>query len=386
LSGGTTSTSVYGDISWWTGTAVFRNAIEARGGEFVGQTDILLPNGLPEFVSSAGGDTLAIDVVPSDTDSLVPGSGRLNVNTGSGFQAIPLAANSGTSFTATFPAAECLSSVDFYLSFQLASGATVTLPETAPGTFFTVLSSDDLVTSFDDPFDFNQFWTVSGNATDGQWQRAIPNNGDRGDPATDAEVDGLGFCFVTDNGNIPDDNTDVDGGSTVLTSPILEAAEGPGEIAFLSYYRWYSNDFGGAPNADVFVVEISNNGGATWTNLETVGPAGPGTGGGWIFVEHRSADTITPTNTMRVRFNASDLGDGSVVEAGVDAVSVRLASCGGEVCLGDFDDSGVVEFADLLSLLSAFGPCTDCPQDLDGSGTVDFTDLLSLLAAFGPCP
>ena len=34
LSGGTTSNSTYGDISWWTGTAVYRSAIESRGGEF----------------------------------------------------------------------------------------------------------------------------------------------------------------------------------------------------------------------------------------------------------------------------------------------------------------------------------------------------------------
>ncbi|QEG20772.1 trypsin-like serine protease [Mariniblastus fucicola] len=36
LSGGTTSTSVYGDISWWTGTAVYRSQIESAGGTFVG--------------------------------------------------------------------------------------------------------------------------------------------------------------------------------------------------------------------------------------------------------------------------------------------------------------------------------------------------------------
>jgi V8-like Glu-specific endopeptidase len=36
LSGGTTSTSRYGDISWWTGTALFRTQIEAAGGVFVG--------------------------------------------------------------------------------------------------------------------------------------------------------------------------------------------------------------------------------------------------------------------------------------------------------------------------------------------------------------
>lgn len=35
LSGGTSPTSQYGDISWWTGTAIFREDIEAVGGEFV---------------------------------------------------------------------------------------------------------------------------------------------------------------------------------------------------------------------------------------------------------------------------------------------------------------------------------------------------------------
>ena len=34
LSGGSTNNSVYGDISWWTGTAVYRSQIEAAGGEF----------------------------------------------------------------------------------------------------------------------------------------------------------------------------------------------------------------------------------------------------------------------------------------------------------------------------------------------------------------
>lgn len=35
LSGGTTSNSVYGDISWWTGVAPFRTQIEAAGGVFI---------------------------------------------------------------------------------------------------------------------------------------------------------------------------------------------------------------------------------------------------------------------------------------------------------------------------------------------------------------
>ena len=35
LSGGTTTNSVYGDISWWTGVAPFRSQIEAAGGVFI---------------------------------------------------------------------------------------------------------------------------------------------------------------------------------------------------------------------------------------------------------------------------------------------------------------------------------------------------------------
>ncbi|MFK8031586.1 MAG: proprotein convertase P-domain-containing protein [Gammaproteobacteria bacterium] len=46
LSGGTTNTSVYGDVSWWTGTALFRAQIEALGGEFLGGAEIVCGNGL----------------------------------------------------------------------------------------------------------------------------------------------------------------------------------------------------------------------------------------------------------------------------------------------------------------------------------------------------
>ena len=37
---------------------------------------------------------------------------------------------------------------------------------------------------------------------------------------------------------------------------------------------------GDGPMQDVFVVQVSDDGGATWVNLETVGPSGPEVNGG----------------------------------------------------------------------------------------------------------
>ena len=48
------------------------------------------------------------------------------------------------------------------------------------------------------------------------------------------------------------------------------------------------------------------------------------------------------------------------------------------------DNDGDVDFEDLITLLSSFGPCgTPCPTDLDGDGAVTFQDVLRLLSVWG---
>jgi hypothetical protein len=55
-----------------------------------------------------------------------------------------------------------------------------------------------------------------------------------------------------------------------------------------------------------------------------------------------------------------------------------------DVCLGDFDNSGLINSGDLLQLLSTFGCSSDCgPTDLDNNGTVNSSDLLTFLSLFG---
>jgi hypothetical protein len=57
----------------------------------------------------------------------------------------------------------------------------------------------------------------------------------------------------------------------------------------------------------------------------------------------------------------------------------------GDTCPADLDDSGAVDFGDILDILEAWGNAGG-PEDLDDSGIVDFGDILVVLEAWGPCP
>jgi hypothetical protein len=63
---------------------------------------------------------------------------------------------------------------------------------------------------------------------------------------------------------------------------------------------------------------------------------------------------------------------GTEVDMGCYEYPCNLAS--------DINGDGSVDFADLLALLAAWGPCRDCPEDLNGDDMVDFDDLLLVLA------
>ncbi len=227
-------------------------------------------------------------------------------------------------FSATLPPSDCFSTVRWYISAQTTSAQTITSPSNAPaGTFDVFVATDsETVVAFD--FEENPGFVVSGDADDGNWDRGIPVNCNRGDPPSD--FDGSGRCWLTDN-STSGCNSDVDGGSAILMTGVLDMGD-EGVEYFVDYARWYSNTFGAEPESDVFVVEISNNNGDSWENLETVGPSGPEIDGGWFFVSHSVNEVLDPTDQMRVRFIAFDSpASGSVIEAAIDTFSVNAIGC-----------------------------------------------------------
>ncbi len=158
------------------------------------------------------------------------------------------------------------------------------------------------------------------NATTGRWAIGNPV-GTAAQPEDDHSVPGT-TCWFTGQGS-PGGSlgaNDVDDGHTTLMTPIFDAS-GISSIE-LTYWRWYSNNTGGSPNADTFVVDVSVDGGANWVNVERVGPGGTQSNGGWFFASFDLAAIVTPSSAMRVRFVASDLGTGSIVEAAIDDVEI----------------------------------------------------------------
>ncbi|MEM1448907.1 MAG: hypothetical protein AAGI22_07325 [Planctomycetota bacterium] len=223
-------------------------------------------------------------------------------------------------FTADLPGYACGDTPQFYVSAQSPACGQVFSPSAGPaGPFDAEVGT--AVASFADDFQTNLGWqTEILGASSGQWQRGVPVNDPNWqyDPASDG--DGSGRCYVTQNQN---GNTDIDGGAVRLTSPVASYASATASVRYL-YYLELTRE-----NAeDALVVEISANGGTSWTQVRRHDDS---TGGGWVADEITPAELasagVTVGSQLRMRFTANDDDTQSIVEAGVDGVLVGEITC-----------------------------------------------------------
>lgn len=180
-------------------------------------------------------------------------------------------------------------------------------------------------------FDFegasDQGWSLStpNNATTGTWERGDPN-GTVAQPEDDHTPSGSN-CWFTGQASpgAGQGTNDVDGGTTTLLSPVFDLSGQSG--VELNFWLWYSNTTGGSPGQDVFLIEGSDDGGSSWTNLATVGPTGATPG--WNEYSLDLTTSLSMTAAVRLRFMASDLDDGSIVEAALDDLTLIAEGSGG---------------------------------------------------------
>ena len=268
--------------------------------------------------------TLTTTAVPTSPPSLHYSA------TGTGFQAISMTPGAPGTWSADIPAAACGDTPAFYYSLDDPSCGAILLPAGAPAAVYTALVGNSITSAFDD-CEAPSGWTAgvtADDATTGIWERVNPE-GTAAAPGDDHSPSGT-QCWVTGQG-APGGSlgaNDVDGGTTTLLTPIFDLSSGSNPL--ISYWRWYSNDTGGSPNADTMTVDISDDGGASWVLLEVVGPTQDASGG-WIEATFNLTDFVNSTSQVQLRFMASDLGTGSIVEAAIDDLWIKDVSCNSSV-------------------------------------------------------
>jgi len=326
----------------------------------------------PALVNPAGGTTVDVTITPGAGQTLNQSSAIMKVTVAGTTTNVPLSPLGGNNYRATFPATACTSNVSYQFQVSNTAGESIT------DSIRSAVSAISVSTALDETFESASTWTggVAGDtATSGQWVRVDPV-ATTAQPEDDHTVAPGVLCWITGNGTVGGaaGAADVDGGTTTLLSPVfnMSTMDEPTVEAWI----WYSNNLGGAPNEDSMPIEISNNGGTSWTLIENYSA----NAGSWVKKSWRVRNYVTPTANVRMRFVARDLGTGSLVEAGLDDFKIIDVDCTASIP-GDLNGDGVVNGADLAILLGAWGGTG--LGDINGDGTVNGSDLALLLGAWG---
>lgn len=190
--------------------------------------------------------------------------------------------------------------------------------------------------AFYDPAESDGPWSLSAagdDATRGHWVRVDPIGTYQDVEPIQPEDDHTAFpgtdCYVTGQGSIGGSigEADVDGGKTTLTTPTFDLTQI--DQPRINYWRWYTNDLGNNPGEDYWVVEISSDGGSSWTDLERT----TASNNSWQEMSFLVSDYVAPSDQVVVRFVASDESPGSLVEAGIDDFLITGAPAA--VAVGD---------------------------------------------------
>ncbi len=171
-----------------------------------------------------------------------------------------------------------------------------------------------------DDFALDLGWQTSASAVRGLWERGEPQgtqtNGTQSNPEVDLTNDFSDKAYVTGNGGGGVGDDDVDGGIVRLTSPSIDISN-MGE-PILRYHYWFFNAGGNSGADDFMTIYVQENGQETPVEEYSANTGtweGPEEFDLRDFVQGDGSD-------IRIVFETGDLGDGHLVEAGVDGFEV----------------------------------------------------------------
>ncbi len=218
-------------------------------------------------------------------------------------------------------------------------------------------------------FDQDPDWTTRG---DWNWGQPAGNGGENGYPDPSSGHTGSFVYGYNLNGDYPNNL-----GFKHLTTDGIDCT-GLSHVR-LAFWRWLGVEH---PDNDQVAVRISPNGSdwtVCWTNETEV------TDSGWVYQEIDVSHIADNRPDFHVRWTMGSTDD-SGTYCGWNLDDVRILGFeAAEPIIGDLNGDGVVDIADLATLLGSYGDTGVNPEDgdLDGDGDVDLNDLAILLGYYG---
>lgn len=357
-----------------TGTEVWGNV--APGGVMID-----FPQGLPETIACSTPTTVLVQVLgvgagiptPNGLDAFISYNGGL-------FQAAPTSNLGGDLYEVTLDGSLSSGSVRYYFSASEVGGGVAFSPEGAPGASHTAAIADSVVSDLQNFENGTAGWTVTNDPTltTGAWELVDPI-GTTAAPENDAGAGTDTHCWVTGQGSIGGTAgaNDIDGGTTTLTSPVINLSGGNAQI---SMEIWHYNLENNPSEFDDLLVQIANDG-TNWVTAITIpgGQISPN----WSTYSFSAGDFVAPTATVQVRFVVGDDQLGSIVESGVDNFTVNRFLCGGQLYRGDTNGDGNQDISDAIALLqylfNALPLGCEKAADTNDDGMLNIADTIRLL-------
>ena len=151
------------------------------------------------------------------------------------------------------------------------------------------------------------------------------NYGDPSQPGDDHSPSGVNCLYSDENPGGDAGVDDIDNGEVIATSP---AFDGSGTAVLeIDLWRWFFNE-DNDDAGDYYILDVSNNGGGSWSQVETIPGTVTGTNS-WTNVVADLAQIVTPSATMRFRVRAADgHAVGDLVELAIDDIVIT----GSQMC------------------------------------------------------
>lgn len=182
-----------------------------------------------------------------------------------------------------------------------------------------------LASGHEDHFFADLGWQVTGDATSGIWVRDIPVptlfDFTFANPNMDLPDDIGQFCYITGNSSVEATEDDVDNGSTILTSPIIQLQDYQNPAILL--HTWLYNGGGSNPLNDTMHIDLVSEGVSARVRSIIYSPEG-GANVWSAPVEIKIQEFFPDAISVQIQITVSDLPpNGHIVEGGIDGFSIK---------------------------------------------------------------